>query len=68
MGGKWLTYVAAACALISSDAALAVSIPAALALLAMAAWAPGVVTAIAAAHRQGPASPGHEAGTNAVAG
>ena len=68
MAGKWLTYVAATCAFISSGAALAVSIPAALALLAMAAWAPGVVTAIAAAHRQGPAAPGHEAGSNAVAG
>ena len=49
--GTWLTIAAGLCALFSSGAALAVSIPAALALLAVVAWAPGVVTAIAAAHR-----------------
>jgi hypothetical protein len=52
----WLVAVytalaAGICALFSSGAALVVSIPAALACLAVIAWAPGIVTAIAAAHR-----------------
>jgi hypothetical protein len=46
-----LSSVAGACALFSTGAALAVSIPAALACLAVLAWSPGLVTAIAAAHR-----------------
>jgi hypothetical protein len=40
------------CALFSTGTALVVSIPAALACLAVIAWAPGIVTAIAAAHRE----------------
>jgi hypothetical protein len=39
------------CSLFSSGAALAVSIPAAVAYLAVIAWAPGIVTAIGASHR-----------------
>ena len=38
--------------LYSSGTALALSIPAALAYLAVAAWAPGIVSAIATAHRE----------------
>ncbi len=52
----WLVAIsvsgaAGICALFSTGAALALSIPAALACLAVIAWAPGIVTAIAAAHR-----------------
>jgi hypothetical protein len=45
------TLAAGICALFSSGAALVLSIPAALACLAVIAWAPAIVTAIAAAHR-----------------
>ena len=38
-------------ALFSTGAALAVSIPAAVACIAVIAWAPGIVHAVAAAHR-----------------
>ena len=53
----WLVAVfgsgaAGICALFSTGTALVVSIPAALACLAVIAWAPGIVTAIAAAHRE----------------
>ena len=53
----WLTSIVvgtavAFTALFSSGAALALSVPAALADLAIIAWAPGIVTAIAAAHRE----------------
>ncbi len=55
----WIAWLVAAsvsgaagiCALFSTGAALALSIPAALACLAVIAWAPGIVTAVAAAHR-----------------
>jgi len=55
----WIAWLAAAfvsgaagiSALFSTGAALALSIPAALACLAVIAWAPGIVTAIAAVHR-----------------
>ncbi len=46
-----LGFAVAVCALFSSGAALALSIPVALADLAIIAWAPGIVMAIAAAHR-----------------
>jgi hypothetical protein len=68
IAGVWLTVAATICALASTGAALVVSIPAALALLAVAAWAPGVVTAIAAAHRQALSALGQGAGTGAVPG
>jgi Domain of unknown function (DUF4328)/Protein of unknown function (DUF2510) len=56
----WIAWIAAAslsaaagfCALFSTGAALVVSIPAALACLAVLAWAPGIVMAIAATHRE----------------
>jgi hypothetical protein len=47
----WLSTAAAFCAFASSGLALAVSIPAALAALTLLALSPGVVAAIAAAHR-----------------
>ncbi len=55
----WIAWLVAAsvsgaagiCALFSTGAALVLSIPAALACLAVIAWAPGIVTAIAGAHR-----------------
>jgi hypothetical protein len=47
----WLYTAASLCALASSGLALAVSIPAALAALALLALSPGVVGAIGAAHR-----------------
>jgi hypothetical protein len=47
----WLSTAAGFCALASSGLALAVSIPAAVAALALIAWSPGVVAAIAGAHR-----------------
>jgi hypothetical protein len=69
IAGTWLTIAAAFCALASTGAALVVSIPAALALLAAAAWAPGVVTAIATAQRQSLAALGQGAAeTGAVSG
>jgi hypothetical protein len=54
--GGALSALASLCAFFSSGVALAVSIPAALALLAVIAWAPRVVMSIAAAH--GRAAPG----------
>ena len=56
----WIAWLVAAfgsgaagiCALFSTGTALVVSIPAALACLAVIAWAPGIVSAIAAAHRE----------------
>jgi hypothetical protein len=68
IAGTWLTLAAGACALFSSGAALIVSIPAALALLAVAAWAPGIVTAIGAAHRRALSAPVQGAGTGAFPG
>ena len=47
----WLTFAAYLCAFSSSTAALVVSIPAALAALAVVALSPGIVSAIAASHR-----------------
>jgi hypothetical protein len=52
VSGTLLTLVASLCAYFSTGAALAVSIPAAIALLAVMAWAPGVVMSIAGAHRR----------------
>ena len=52
LASAYLSTAAAACALFSTGAALVVSIPAALACVAVIAWAPGIVTAIAAAHRE----------------
>jgi hypothetical protein len=46
-----VTGAAGVCALFSTGAALVLSIPAALACLAVIGWAPGIVMAIAAAHR-----------------
>jgi hypothetical protein len=57
-----VTGAAGICALFSTGAALALSIPAALACLAVIAWAPGIVTAIAAAHRDVMARQGQAAG------
>ena len=48
----WLSAAAGICAFFSTGTALVLSIPAALACLAVIAWAPGIVTAIAAAHRE----------------
>jgi hypothetical protein len=48
----FLSSIAGGLALFSTAAALAVSIPAALACLALIAWAPGIVLAIAAAHQE----------------
>jgi hypothetical protein len=70
----WIAWIAAAslsaaagvCALFSTGAALVVSIPAALACLAVIAWAPGIVTGIAAAHREAMAN--HAAGVGAMRG
>ena len=47
----YLSVASGLCAYFSSRLALILSIPAALACLAFAAWAPGIVTAIASAHR-----------------
>ena len=57
-----MSGAAGICALFSTGAALALSIPAALACLAVIAWAPGIVTAIAAAHRDVMARQGQSAG------
>ncbi len=62
----WLLTVfvsgaAGLCALFSTGAALVLSIPAALACLAVVAWAPGIVTAVAAAHREAMAHQAHDA-------
>ena len=48
----WLSGAAGICALFSPGAALVLSVPAALACLAVIGWAPGIVTAIAGAHRE----------------
>jgi hypothetical protein len=53
----FLSAVSGLCAFFSTSLALAFSIPAALACLAFAAWAPGIVTAIASAHREAAAAP-----------
>jgi hypothetical protein len=50
--GFALSFGASLCALFSTGVALAVSVPAAIALLAVMAWAPGVVVSIAVAHRR----------------
>jgi hypothetical protein len=47
----YLSLLSTVFALFSTGAALAVSIPAALAALAVVAWSPGIVTAIGTAHR-----------------
>jgi hypothetical protein len=47
----WLTFAAYLCAFSSSTAALVLSIPAALAALAVVALSPGIVSAIATSHR-----------------
>jgi hypothetical protein len=61
-----LSSAAGATALFSTGAALVVSVPAALACLAVIAWAPGIVLAIAAAHEEAMA---HAAGrTGALRG
>jgi hypothetical protein len=51
LAAQWLYTAASFSALASSGLALAVSIPAAVAALALIALSPGIVTAIAAAHR-----------------
>jgi Domain of unknown function (DUF4328) len=48
----YLSLLSSVFALFSTGTALVVSIPAALAALAVIAWAPGIVTAISAAHRE----------------
>ena len=48
----FLSVAAGASALFSTGAALVLSIPAALACLAVIAWAPGIVLAIAASHQE----------------
>ena len=66
----WIAWLAMAflsaasglCALFSSSLALALSIPAALACLAFAAWSPGIVMAIAHAHREAAGRANDEAG------
>ena len=66
----WIAWLAAAflssaaglCALFSTGAALVLSIPATIACLAVIAWAPGIVMAIAAAHREAVARTTQETG------
>ena len=66
----WIAWLAMAflsaasglCALFSSSLALALSIPAALACLAFAEWSPGIVMAIAHAHREAAGRANDEAG------
>jgi hypothetical protein len=48
----FLTTMAGSSALFSTGTALVLSIPAALACLAVIAWAPGIVLAIAASHQE----------------
>ncbi len=62
----WLTFLAYLCAFSSTTVALVVSIPAALAALAVVALSPGIVTAIAASHRDALAQVAANAGTAAV--
>jgi hypothetical protein len=68
LAGWWLTAAAEVCALASTGAALAVSIPAALALLAAAAWSPGIVASIESSHRLALAGSGQDAGSGVVSG
>jgi hypothetical protein len=58
----FLTLAASITALVSTGPALILSIPAALASLAVIAWAPGVVLGIAAAHQEARAHPAEQAG------
>jgi Domain of unknown function (DUF4328)/Protein of unknown function (DUF2510) len=66
----WIAWLVAAfvsslagiCALFSTAAALVLSIPAALACLAVIGWAPGIVSAVAAAHREAVARATREPG------
>lgn len=62
----FLSTVAASTALFSTGTALVLSIPAALACLAVIAWAPGVVLAIAASHQEALAQ--QESGTGLLRG
>jgi Domain of unknown function (DUF4328)/Protein of unknown function (DUF2510) len=62
----FLTTVTAASALFSTGTALVLSIPAALACLAVIAWAPGIVLAIAASHQEALAQ--QERGTGLLRG
>jgi hypothetical protein len=55
-----LSLTAGIAALSSTGAGLALSIPAALACLAVIAWAPGIVVAIATSHEEALAGAGHE--------
>ncbi len=58
----WTTAIAGFVAFFSSGAALVLAIPAALAAIAVLAWAPGIVIAIASAHRAAMAELGERAG------
>jgi hypothetical protein len=60
-----LSFGASLCALFSAGVALAVSVPAAIALLAVMAWAPGVVVSIAVAHGRAISAPGRDTGAAA---
>jgi hypothetical protein len=62
----FLSTVTAASALFSTGTALVLSIPAALACLAVVGWAPGIVLAIAASHQE--ALTQHERGTGLLRG
>jgi hypothetical protein len=62
LGAAFLSATAGVCALFSTGVALVLSVPAALACLAVIAWAPGIVTAIAAAHREALAQVADSAG------
>ncbi len=58
----FLTLAASITALVSTGPALILSIPAALASLAVIAWAPGVVSGIAAAHEEAMTHPTERSG------
>ena len=66
----WIAWLAMAflsaasglCALFSIPLALGLSIPAALACLAFAAWSPGIVMAIAASHQEAASRANQQAG------
>ena len=62
LASGFLSAAAGVSALFSTGTALVLSIPAALACLAVIAWAPGIVVAIAAAHREALARAAREAG------
>jgi hypothetical protein len=62
LGAGFLSVAAGTLALFSTSAALVVSVPAALACLAVIAWAPGIVLAIAAAHEAALADAAFETG------